>query len=214
MKIILKRACFFLFIPEILFSGCANSFKAINLTKMNYTNIQNCNNKLEVSYIYNIMVISKNISLAAKEKKNCYSTVAVRIKNISETCRMITQDNFRVYDNVNELKTPDKDLYFNRIKQWPGYYGVYAILGFLPSIGNQKSSTRDSEYENLGFLLMGVTASALNIVATNQANYKFKKFMNDNDIYGKTIKPGETVYGIVIINNANFDPLVFKYLDK
>jgi len=173
--------------------------------------------------MYDVYNLSKNKSFVKKEIKYGYSSISVRIKNLTDSGRTLTSENFRIYVNERELTISDKIQYLKEVGQH-GAYGAHMLWGlsmdyFIYSLwkkideGDEMHSGKKPEFRHL-FTSASIFVVLMNSIMATNANSKLKKNISENDIYGKNINPGETIYGIIILNNANFDPLVFKYLDK
>jgi hypothetical protein len=59
-------------------------------------------------------------------------------------------------------------------------------------------------------LILGPGLAGGNMIAASSANKKFNTDLNDYDLNGKTIKKGETSYGLIGINSTNFDSIKIK----
>jgi hypothetical protein len=196
----------------IILTGCASTYRIIDTKNLSYTNNQNCNNKLEVSYIYDIYSITENNKYARKEKNNNFRTIAVRIKNLTDSSRLITHDNFKIYNNESEMLFADKSAYFNSVSQLSGTYLLHALWGPWAII----TTSDDSGNSNTKVIYypVGFAVGLINMFVAISANTKHEKNINDNEIFEKTINPHETISGIVILYSSRYDPLIFKYLDK
>lgn len=206
------KSTFFLALTGLLLMSCASSYKSIKPENLNYSNSQICNEKLQVSYIYDIYSLSSNKKYAKKEKNNNYRTIALRISNLTDTSRLITTDNFRIYVNNQELTVADKTKYLEVVNQLSAAYLLHGIWG------PWRVETWDDSNGNSGgkvtYVPIGLTVGVINVIIASVANSNHKKEITDNEIFGRTLKPRETITGIVILNYSQYDPLIFKYLDK
>jgi hypothetical protein len=196
----------------IFFSSCANTYKTINPKSLNYANRQKCNNKLEVAYIYDIYSLTDNARYSKKEKNNNYRTIAIRIKNISDSTRVLTKENFRIYANDIELKSPNNLDYLSTVKQLSALFLLHAFWGpvkvetWTDSNGNSGGKTT--------YLPIGLAVGLVNTIIAASANSKHEEEIKSSEIYGIALKPNETFYGIVVLNYSQYDPLSFRYFDK
>jgi hypothetical protein len=207
----------FLLILSLIMTGCAASFKVVNPAVLSYANTQKCNDKLEVSYLDDFYSLTRNYKYFYREKEYNYRTIAIRLKNLTDSSRQITNDNFRIYVNNVELPNADKTKYFKRVHQEAGLFLLHLswglVLDYLSAgISGGPHPTR-SEFDPK-CSLVAVTIGICNMLYAGNANDLHKTFINENEIFGRTVKPGETIYGIVVLNNSHYEPLVFKYLDK
>jgi len=206
------KASIFFAVVGLVMMSCASSYKTISPNSLNYSNRQICNEKLEVSYIYDVYSMTDNRKYSRKEKNNNYRTIAVRIRNLTDTSKTITTDNFRIYANDRELSMANKADYFGAVSQLSAVYLLHGLWGPWRieswSDSNGQSGTKTT------YIPIGLAVGVINMIIATVANSNHRKEINDNEIFGKTIKPKETITGIVILNYSQYDPLVFKYLDK
>ncbi|MGO8055819.1 hypothetical protein, partial [Rhizobium leguminosarum] len=54
----------------------------------------------------------------------------------------------------------------------------------------------------------GITAG--NMIVAGSANKRFRSELEENNIIGREIKPGETFYGLISISDNSYMPLTMK----
>jgi hypothetical protein len=207
-----KRLIYFSVILGFILSNCASTYKVINPNSLNYTNKQNCNEKFEVSYLYDIYSLTENSKYSKKEKSNGFRTIAVKVKNITDSSRMITTDNFKIYQNDNEVTFANKSDYFNSVSQTSASYLLHGLWG--PWSFETISDENGNSQTTVRYYFIGLIVGVINMIVASSANTNHENEIKNCEIYGKTIKPGETITGIVIIKSSQYDPLIFRYLDK
>ena len=74
---------------------------------------------------------------------------------------------------------------------------------------NSNGQQQTSSSTPLG-LVIGPGLAGGNIIAASSANKNFQNDLLENDIIGKVIKKGETVYGIIGIQSNNYDSIKVK----
>lgn len=202
----------FIGVLGLFMMSCASYYKPIRPDTLNYSNKQISNEKLEVSYMYDVYSISDNRKYSRKEKNNNYRTIAVRIRNLTDTTRIITTDNFRIFANERELTVANKTAYFSTVYQMPEVYLLHGLWG--PWRVDSWSDSNGKSGSKTTYIPIGITIGVINVIVASAANSNHKKNLNNNEIFGRTIKPNGTITGIIILNYSQYDPLDFKYLDK
>jgi hypothetical protein len=195
-----------------LLTSCASGYKIINPKSLNYIS-KNTNEGLVLEYKYDLLA---NKKYQKKELKNNMKLVAVKITNNSEVDYVFGKDVRLSFENGNDAQLLEKDKTFASLKQSPASYLWYLLLIPVRLYSNTNTSnngipTRDeSSSFPIGFIL-GPSLAGGNILAASSANTNFKKELTDYDLIGKTIKKGETVYGIVGIQSSSYEGLKLKF---
>jgi hypothetical protein len=156
--------------------------------------------------------MTDNRKYSRKEKNNNYRTIAVRIRNLTDTSRLITTDNFRIYANDRELTMANRTDYFGTVSQLSALYLLHGLWG--PWKIESWSDSNGQSGSKTTYIPIGLAVGVINMIIASVANSNHKKEINDNELFGKTIKPKETITGIVILNYSQYDPLIFRYFDK
>lgn len=200
-------------VTGLFLTSCAGTYKAINADNLMYSNTQVCNDKLEISYVYDVYSLSDNKKYARKEKNNEYRTIAIRIRNLTDTSRIITTDNFRIYaNNLTELLVENKSDYLRSVSQQSGLYLLHGLWGPWKYESWVKSDGTSGG--KLSYLPIGLVVGVGNMIVAASSNARHKKEITDAEIFGKTIAPGSFITGIVVLKYNRYDPLYFKYFDK
>ncbi len=184
-------------LTAMLLAGCAGSFKSINPSSFQYT-AQAEKSDAELYYKYDVLRERENKKYSRKELKAGVRIVAVRITNT--TGKPITMgENAKIYSGNSEVRLWPPDLTYKKIKQKVPFYLFYLLLTPTQLTVNEDSFP-------IGYVL-GPGLAAGNIAVASSANSKLKKELIEFDLYGKTIKPGETAYGLLGIPEMGFLPL-------
>lgn len=106
-----------------------------------------------------------------------------------------------VYDNGRQPVLMEKERLFRSLKQKPATHLFYLLL--LP-VQFQTSTTTSNSYgvqeTTSSFpigLILGPGLAGGNLIAASTANKKFNNELEAYNLEGKTIKNGETVYGLM-----------------
>jgi hypothetical protein len=151
-----------------------------------------------------------------KEAKNDIKLIAVKITNNTENDLVFGKDFKLFYDNGNQVSLIETERLFKTVKQSPATYLWYLLLSPLQFYSGTTTTTHNGYTETkpansfpVG-LILGPGLAAGNMIAASSANKNFKNELMEFDINGKTIKKGETMYGLVGANSSSFDSIKIK----
>lgn len=188
-----------------IFCSCASSYKAIHPNSLSYTS---SDSSQTFAYKYGILGQARNKKYAKKEDKNNIKVVAIRINN--NTMQTLKYGyNYKIFSGSQEVEILPVSTVTKSIKQTAPAYLLYLLLTpatFTVSTGTSKSSTP------VGFII-GPGLAALNVAIAAKANSNFKKEMEAYSIIDKEIKAGDTVYGLIAIQNTDFLPLSIRIIN-
>jgi hypothetical protein len=189
-----------------IFCSCASSYKAIHPQNLNYTSSDSTET---FAYKYGILSQARNKKYAKKEGKNHISVIAIRINN--NTMHTLKYGyNYKIYSGNQELEILPITTVTKSIKQTTPTYLLYLLL--TPATFNVSTATSKSSTP-IG-LIIGPGLAALNVAIAAKANSNFKKEMEAYSIFDKEIKTGDTVYGIIAIQNTDLLPLSIRIINN
>ena len=196
-----------LLLSLLFLNSCASGYKTINPTSLNYLS-KNVTSNITLEYKYDLL----NKKYKKKESKNDIKLVSLKITNNSENDIVFGKDIRLAYENGNEALILENERVFKTIKQSPTSHLFYLLLSSLrfyktSTLPNGQIVTED------GFpigLIIGPGLAGGNMIAASSANSNFKKELEANNIIGKTIKKGETVFGLVGIQSTSYEALKLK----
>ena len=201
LKIIFLSSC------ALLLNSCASGYKSINPSSINYVS-KNINNAVTLEYKYDLL----DNKYAKKEKSKTVKLIAIKVSNNSDRDLVFGTDISLSYENDATLYLMEKETIYKTLKQSPTSYLWFLLLSPV-----QISKTETNSYNSSGTtssfpvgLILGPGIAGGNMIVASSANKKFNADLNDYNINGKTIKKGETVYGLVGINSNNFDAIKIK----
>jgi len=199
----------FLICLIFIFSGCASLYKPIEPQKLSYQN-SNSNNDIELAYKYDVLREKKNKKYAKKEFKHNLNVVAVKITNNSDTT-IVIGDNAVFFAGSTMINPVDPLLVKKMLQQSVAGYLPYLL--FAPLNFTLESENTGVISVNIGMLLaLGLTGG--NMLVANSANKAFYKELQLYNLAGKKILKGETVYGIVGVQNTGFSPITLQRIKK
>jgi hypothetical protein len=201
LKIIFLTSC------ALLLNSCASGYKSIDPKNINYVS-KNVNNDVTLEYKYDLL----DHKYAKKEKNNTIKLIAIKVTNNSDRDMVFGRDITLTYENDAILYLMEKETIYRTLKQSPASYLWFLLLSPI-----QIYKTETNTYNNPGTtssfpvgLIVGPGIAGGNMIVASSANKKFNTDLNDYNINGKTIKKGETVYGLVGIKSNNFDAIKIK----
>ncbi|MEH0154720.1 hypothetical protein V6R21_11315 [Limibacter armeniacum] len=195
----------FLALSACLFSSCASSFKSITPNSFNYSNQSNSDEVL-FSYKYDILNERGNKKYFKKEAKKGIKVVAVKIVNNSNETLTVGQ-NLKLYSGNNEVNILQPSFVHSQLRQHTELHILYLLL--TPVKLYTSNSNGDTNTYSIGYGL-GPGLTALNMGIAAGANSNFKNELEQYFLNGKSIQPGETVYGIVGLVDSGYNPLSIK----
>ncbi len=191
-------------IASFLLTSCASWYKTIEPNSLNYVS-KSTTESATLKYKYEVL---KNKKYSKKEGKKGVKLVSIAITNHSESDLVFGENAILSYTDDTHALLLDKNEIYNNLKQQGAYHLFYLL--FAPA-QFQKSKTGNgiTTTENvfpIGLILAPALAGG-NIAIASSANKKFQKELEAYDLLGKTIKKGETKYGLVGIRSSNFEEL-------
>jgi archaellum component FlaG (FlaF/FlaG flagellin family) len=196
----------------LLLSGCASFYLPIVPSKLSFSNSQKCDSTLEVSYMYDVLSITHNRKYYRKENRNGFKTIAVSIKNVSDTAIRISFASFKMFVNNREILPANTSLYFNNVSQLSGIYLLHGLWG--PWSVTTVQDTYAGSSTKIQYLPIGLAIGLINTIVASVANTNHQKNIIANDVYGKIINPHETLYGTIVLNSWYVEALEFKHIQN
>ncbi|WP_067144999.1 hypothetical protein [Pseudotamlana agarivorans] len=199
---IIKIACMFFAVSML--TNCASGYKEIQLKSINYIS-KNEDSDIILEYKYDLL----DKKYAKKETKRGVKLVAVRITNNSEKDIIFGRDVKLGYVNGHELYVMDNDKVYKTLKQSPASYLWYLLLtpiNFYTYETNSYGGQETTSSFPIG-LILGPGIAGGNMIASANANKKFKTQMLDYNLNGTVIKSGEIKHGLIGIEADTYEAL-------
>ncbi len=200
-----------LLIFAILLNSCACGYKKID-PKTTYYASKSIDNNVLLEYKYDLL----HKKYKKKETRNEVKLIAVKITNNTEKDLIFGIDLKLTYSNGNEINLIETEKLFKTIKQSPASYLWYLLLsplqfytGTTTTSNGYYTETKPANPFPLG-LIVGPGLAGGNMIAASSANKNFKNELMEFDINGRTIKKGETVFGLIGINSNSYDSIKTK----
>ena len=193
---------------SVLFlTSCASGYKKIQPKAINFAS-RSENNSIVLEYKYDLL----EKKYKKKELNNGLKVIAVKVTNNGANDLVFGKDIRLTYENGNELNLLETNVVYKAIKQSPASYLWYLLLSpmqFQTMTTNSNGQQQTSSSTPIG-LVIGPGLAGGNMIAASSANKNFQNDLLENDIIGKVIKKGETVYGIIGIQSNNYDSIKVK----
>jgi len=201
-KVILKTL---IVMAVISFNGCAMYYRPISPNKTNY-NILEKHDGIEFSYRYDMLRERGNKKMGKRELNSGIKIVAVRVTNNTDSIHVIGND-IAFYSGLKEIFPLSPVVIKNHVKQSVAGYTPY----FIGALFKSTITFNGRVVSNFPFPLIVFPCIAIgNMLVANTANSKLLKELEDYDIMGKEIKPGETIYGIIGVQDGDYSPLTIR----
>lgn len=191
-------------ISLLFLNSCASGYKIINPAGLSY-NSQNQEQDVTMEYKYDLL----HKKYAKKEEKKDIRLVAVKITNHSERDLIFGQDVNIAYESGGQLLVMPTDKVFKGLKQHPTTYLPYLLLSPL-TLSTFKTDAYGNQHTTGTFpagLIVGPGLAGGHLIAASSANKNFKNELRTNELQGRTIPKGETVYGLIGIRADSYDAL-------
>ncbi|MCO4293393.1 hypothetical protein NF867_11000 [Solitalea sp. MAHUQ-68] len=196
-------------LSSTLLTSCASTYRSLTPETISYQGESNTKN-VTLSYAYNVLQEKGNRKYARREVKTNNQVVAVKINNKSGKDLVFNEDiKLLAYDAPAVQVSPQ--VVYNDVKQSIPIYLLYLLL--TPTkLTTAKNGVQTSSFP-LG-LILGPAISGGNMLVANAANEKFKDELTRYNLSGKTIKNGETTYGLLTLKSLGYAPLRLQILAK
>jgi hypothetical protein len=155
-----------------------------------------------------------NKKYVKKENKNFVKVAAVKLTNNTANTIDISRD-VTFYSGPNQFSPLEPKLAHSRLKQSVPIYLLYALLTPM--------RIYETTYVN-GFpqqkgifpigLIVGPGVTLYNMITASTANAKLLKDLETYSVLNRQIAPGETLHGLIVIPNGNYNPLTVKVVSE
>ena len=192
---------FYLLPLLLLLNSCAGTYKELLPSKVAYPNDRGVE-AIGFTYKYDLLSARGNKKYAKKEEKKGIRVVGVKIENKTNRTLVVGEDLqlYRGNDPINLLET---ESIYRSLRQTPPIYLLYLLL--FPAELTITVNNDITTYP-LGYVL-GPGLALGNMGQAAHANGRMKKELQLENLMGRAVDPGETVYGLVGVIGNNYDLL-------
>ena len=193
------------FASALLFlSSCASQYRSINPESLQYT-AKSSNDGIDLGYRYAVLQDKDNKKYAKKEVKTGIKVVALNITNHSDR-DLVFGKNMRLFSGDTEVPIVEHDIVARKLRQNAPAYLAYLLLCFV-------NVYVDNGFERKTYpvgLVLGPAITIGNAATASSSNKRFYQELARNNLLNKTIKPGETMSGLVGVRISGFNPLSLR----
>ncbi|GAA4325583.1 hypothetical protein GCM10023115_40260 [Pontixanthobacter gangjinensis] len=193
----------------IYLTSCASGYKMIEPQNLDY-NSQNVSEK-GVSLEYRYDLLPKKY--AKKEKKSGIKLVAVGLKNNTDKPLTFGRDFKLSFENGKSVMLLSQEKVFSKLKQQGAYHLFYLALTptNIYTTETRNGYTTSESVFPVG-LILGPGLAGYNLLRASSANKKFKKELEEYNLNGEIINPGQEKYGLIGIRSGGYDALKVEYV--
>jgi hypothetical protein len=146
----------------------------------------------------------RNKKYAKKEQKKGYHVVAVRVTNTTAADVNFSRDAV-LYCGDRPVQPVAAELAAQDMKQGVWIYLLYVLLN--PTFTKTTTTNGYTTASDGTTLYIGPFIAGGNILGASLANGNFRRDLENNDLINRTIRPGETVYGLISLREPTVAPL-------
>jgi len=189
----------------LLISSCAVSYRSINPETYNYPTPET-EVGVQISYKYDVLRSSGNKRYAEKELKEGLQMIALQISNQTDKTIRLSRD-FDLYVGDASVIPLDANVLSKRLKQkvWP-YYFYLLMTPLTLTYTVTTPTTVESGSWPIGYAL-GPGLTLINVSKASNANRQLLNNLYETDIWDRDILKGETVSGLIGIQNRDVVPI-------
>jgi hypothetical protein len=198
-----------------MISSCASTYKSLRPTSSYFGNEEEVNG-VKFSYKQGILAETRNKKYAKREVSKAVKVVSVKIVNNSNKNLIIGQ-NAKFYTGNSELRLIEPGTIHQQLKQGVPIYLLYLLLSPIQlttgsSTINNNGTISSGNTTPIG-LIIGPGVTIGNMAVAGSANQNFLRELNEFNLINKTIAPGQTVFGLIGVNDIGYNPVRFVVTD-
>jgi hypothetical protein len=187
-----------------LTTGCAGSYTAIQPNRIATYVSSPSASPIEMAYQFDALrQRGGNKKYVKKETKNGYHVAAVRVTNKSDREINFSRDVDLLYGDRPVVPTPSA-VAAHDLRQGVAIYLLYLLLN--PTVG-ATTDPRTGAVSGGTTIPLGPFVAGGNMLGASGANANLRKEFAAYDLTNRTIKSGETVYGIVSMRETSVAPI-------
>ena len=196
---------FSLIFLALIFGRCASGYQNINPKIIDY-NSKSASNEILLEYKYDLL----HHKYKKKERKHQVRLVAIKLTNLSDQDLVFGKDLKLNYENGDPIKLLELSAIYKETRQIAGAYLLYLALTPLQFTITRRTNGFITSSESIPVgLLVGPGLTARNVIVANSSNRRYKKELKENYLLGRTLKKGETTYGLIGIDSDKYDAIRF-----
>jgi hypothetical protein len=188
--------CIFLFI-----SGCASSYKQINLQRHSFSKPSIIIDSVYAGYLTNLHGISDNGWYAKKERHHRMVALGVKIDNHSDVSFVMEQAYVNVYVGNERKVILNTDQYIRKVHQRPFMH----LLHFLypPPLSDGAGGVI--------ILPVGAVVGSINFVKAQRANRAHAAQIEKIQVWDKVVPAHGTLYGVILVKGTRYEDYAIRF---
>jgi len=204
-KVITRTLAAGLVASTLLGSGCAASYTPMHPERIATYQSSPTGTPLQFGYQYDALrQRGRNKKYAKKEQKKGYHVVAVRVTNTTAADVNFSRDAV-LYSGDRPVQPVAAQLAAQDLKQGVWIYLLYVLLN--PTFTKTTTTNGYTTASDGTTLYIGPFIAGGNILGASLANANMRRDLENNDLINRTIRPGETVYGLISLREPTVAPL-------
>ncbi|WP_310395113.1 hypothetical protein [Hymenobacter sp.] len=185
-------------------TGCAGSYSLIRPDKITTYTASQSSGPVDLAYQFDALRLGgRNKKYQKKEAKKGYHVAAVRVTNNWDREVNFTRDLSLIYGDRPILPVSSA-IAAQDLKQGVPIYLLYLLLNL--NVGGT-TDARTGATTGGTFIPTGPLIAGGNMLVAGGANTNLRKEFAAFDLTNRTLKPGETVYGIISLRETAVAPL-------
>ena len=187
-----------------LLSGCAANYRPINVSNVNYPAVEK-KNGLELAFKYDVLREAGNKKMAKKEGNSSKKVVAIKLTNNTDSDLVIGRDMF-FFAGQTKINPSQPQEMKMAIKQNVAGYLPYGLLTLM-----KLTITKDFQTSvySIGYVI-GPLVTIFNMTTASGSNKRFEKNLKEYSLIDKTVKKGETIFGLMGVSEPGFQAITVK----
>jgi hypothetical protein len=188
----------------LMLSQCAGPYYSSDPSKFQYKTLHNTE-QFEYYMIDDVLAKSKNKRFAKKEKKQGLRMMAVKIKNITDSSIILSETNLKIDQPQENYSVIPPAHFYDKTKKNTSLYLIWGLAFFTygkTEINTNAYGTPSADFTTV-IVPIGIPIAIINMLISDKANKNYKKNLEQYNLLGKTLNPGEEVYGFVFIDNPH-----------
>ena len=186
-----------------LATSCAGSYAPIRPDRIATYQASAAHAPVDFSYQFDALRLHGNKKYVKKEARRGYHVAAVRVTNNSGRELNFSRDLNLVYGDRPIVPVAGTAA-AQDMKQGVAIYLLYLLLNF--NVGGTRDA-RTGATTGGTFIPTGPFIAGGNMLGASQANRNMRREFEEFDLTNRTIKPGETVYGIMSLRETSVAPM-------
>lgn len=189
-------------------TGCAGSYSLIQPKNIPSYTVSQSTGPVSLAYQFDALRLTgRNKKYVKKESKFGYRVVAVRLTNNWDREVNISRD-LTLYCGDRSVTPVPGTIAARDLRQGVAIYLLYLLANV--QIGGTIDA-RTGATTGSTFLPTGIFIAGGNMLVASGANGNLRKEFEAYDLTNRTLKPGETVYGILSLRETTVAPLRFEF---